>query len=366
MKIAYIINSVESGGAALPVPAITKVMRDAGHHVEVFALTRRNGLAIEPLENAGLTLHIRPGTRKDHLPALRWLHKQMRAYKPDVIWTSLSRATLLGQMVGQWQHIPVVSWQHSARLKPLNAALLGRFKNRSALWVADSSCVAEQTRRTLGVTPDRLVEWPIFRADPDVPTASPWQPGTPVRIGTLGRLHPVKGYDTLCAAVALLQNRPDLPPFEVLIGGEGEERPHLEALIAKGQLPIQILGHIKDPSIFLSRLHLYVQPSLWEGFCLAAHEAMLASLPVVASNAGEIPSSITPQTGRIVPPQDSAALASALEDLLKQPQHLADMGQHARATVLARFGAQHFDRIGRDILARVEQIVAHNIKTTTA
>lgn len=95
MKIAYIINSVESGGAALPVPAITKVMRDAGHHVEVFALTRRNGLAIEPLENAGLTLHIRPGTRKDHLPALRWLHKQMRAYKPDVIWTSLSRATLL-------------------------------------------------------------------------------------------------------------------------------------------------------------------------------------------------------------------------------------------------------------------------------
>ncbi|MCP1242430.1 glycosyltransferase [Acetobacter lambici] len=360
MKIAYIINSVESGGAALPVPAITKVMRDAGHHVEVFALTRRNGLAIEPLQDAGLTLHIRPGTRKDHLAALRWLNRQMRSYKPDVLWTSLSRATLLGQMVGKWQHIPVVSWQHSARLKPFNAALLRHFKNRSALWVADSSCVAEQTRLTLGVTPDHLVEWPIFRADPHMPTAAPWQPGTPVRIGTLGRLHPVKGYDTLCAAIALLQTRPGLPPFEVLIGGEGEERPHLEDLIARDGLPIQILGHIKDPSIFLTQLHLYTQPSLWEGFCLAAHEAMLAALPVVASDAGEIPSSITPQTGRIVPPQNITALADALEDLLKQPEHLAAMGQRARASVLARFGAQQFDQIGQNILARVEQIVAKN------
>ncbi len=358
MKIAYVINSVEGGGAASPVPAITKVMRDAGHHVEVFALTRRDGLAIEPMHNAGLTLHIRPGTRKDHGPALRWLNGQMRAYKPDVIWTSLSRATLLGQIVGQWRHIPVVSWQHSARLKPFNAYLLRRFKNKTALWVADSSCVAEQTRNTLGVTAKHLVEWPIFRADADFPTATPWQPGTTVRIGTLGRLHPVKGYDTLCAAIAKLQSHADLPPFEVLIAGEGEERTKLEGLIAQNNLPVRILGHVKNPSEFLAHLHLYVQPSLWEGFCLAAHEAMLAALPVIASRAGEMPSTITPQTGRIVPPRDVDALASALHALLKHPEHLASMGQQARSNVLARFGAQHFDQTGRAILARVEQIVA--------
>ncbi|MFT9423905.1 MAG: glycosyltransferase [Acetobacter syzygii] len=357
MKIAYIINSVEGGGAALPVPAITKVMRDAGHHVEVFALTRRNGLAIEPLEDAGLTLHIRPGTRKDHVAAIRWLNQQMHHYKPDVLWTSLSRATLLGQLVGQWQNIPVVSWQHSARLKPFNAALLRRFKTKSALWVADSSCVAEQTRLTLGVLPDQLVEWPIFRADPHTPTASPWQLGSPIRIGTLGRLHPVKGYDTLCAAIAKLQARPDLPPFEVVIGGEGEERPTLEGLIARDKLPVRILGHIKNPAVFLTHLHLYVQPSLWEGFCLAAHEAMLAALPVVASDAGEMSATITPQTGRLVPPKDVNALANALEELLRHPMQLAAMGQNARSTVLTHFGAQQFDQTGQRILARVEQIV---------
>lgn len=358
MKIAYVINSVEGGGAASPVPAITQVMRDAGHHVEVFALTRRDGLAVEPMHAAGLTVHIRPGTRKDHGAALYWLDRQMRRYRPDVIWTSLSRATLLGQIVGQWRHVPVVSWQHSARLKRFNAFLLRRFKNKTALWVADSSCVAEQTRQTLHISPEHLVEWPIFRADAAFPTATPWQPGTPLRIGALGRLHPVKGYDILCAAIARLQTCTDLPPFEVLIAGEGEERKKLEGLIAQDRLPVRILGHVKNPAGFLSHLHLYVQPSLWEGFCLAAHEAMLAGLPVIASRAGEMPSTITPRTGRIVPPQDVEALTHALHELLQHPEQLADMGLNARTTVLDRFGAARFDQTGRAILARVEQIVA--------
>lgn len=358
MKIAYVINSVEGGGAASPVPAITQVMREAGHHVEVFALTRRDGLAVEPMHKAGLTVHIRPGTRKDHGAALHWLNGQMRSYRPDVLWTSLSRATLLGQIVGQWRHVPVVSWQHSARLKPFNAFLLRRFKNKSALWVADSSCVAEQTRQTLHISPEHLVEWPIFRADAAFPTASPWQPGTTLRIGALGRLHPVKGYDILCAAIARLQSCPDLPPFEVLIAGEGEERKKLEKLIAQDNLPVRILGHVKNPSGFLANLHLYVQPSLWEGFCLAAHEAMLAALPVIASRAGEMPSTITPQTGRIVPPRDVEALTHALHGLLQQPEQLAGMGLNARATVLDRFGAARFDQTGRAILDRVERIVA--------
>ncbi|OUJ11930.1 glycosyltransferase [Acetobacter okinawensis] len=357
MKIAYVINSVEGGGAASPVPAITQVMREAGHHVEVFALTRRDGLAIEPMHKAGLSVHIRPGTRKDHGPALYWLNRQMRTYQPDVIWTSLSRATLLGQIVGQWRHVPVISWQHSARLKPFNAFMLRRFRDKTALWVADSSCVAEQTRQTLGISPEHLVLWPIFRADASFPIATPWQPGTIVRIGALGRLHPVKGYDILCAAIARLQSLPDLPPFEVLIAGEGEERPKLEKLIARGNLPVRIMGHVKNPAGFLSQLHLYVQPSLWEGFCLAAHEAMLAGLPVIASRAGEMPATITPQTGRIVPPQDVEALTSALYELLRQPDQLALMGQRARSTVLDRFGAARFDQTGRTILARVEQIV---------
>ncbi|GBQ98085.1 glycosyltransferase [Asaia lannensis] len=354
MKIAYVINSVEGGGAALPVPAITQVMRDNGHEVIVLALTRRDGRAIKPMLQSGLTVHVREGGRKDHLAALSWLNREIREQKPDLIWTSLTRATLLGQLVGLRRRIPVVSWQHSARLKPANARLLRLMRGLSRLWIADSTCVEHETERKLGLPADKLTCWPIFRATNDFPVALPWTEAAPVRIGSLGRLHPVKGYDVLCAAIALLRNIEHLPAFEVHIAGEGEERDRLAAMIARDNLPIILDGYNADPRQFLSTLQIYVQPSHWEGLCLAAHEALLCGVPVIASEAGELPHTITQSCGRIVPPNDPEALALALADLLRDPSLLAAMGQTGRERVLSRFDAQSFDRRGSEILARLE------------
>lgn len=355
MKIAYVINSVEGGGAALPVPAITQVMRENGHEVIVLALTRRDGRAIKPMLQAGLTVHVREGGRKDHLPALLWLDREIGEQRPDVVWTSLTRATLLGQLVGFRRRLPVVSWQHSARLKPANARLLRLMRGLSRLWIADSTCVELETERKLGLPSDKLTCWPIFRADNAFPVAPAWSAPSPVRIGSLGRLHPVKGYDVLCAAVKLLQKMADIPAFEVHIAGEGEERDRLAALIARDNLPVILDGYNADPRQFLSTLHVYVQPSHWEGLCLAAHEAMLCGVPVIASEAGELPHTITQSCGRIVPPDNPEALALALADLLRAPERLSDMGRIGRARVLDRFDADSFDRRGAEILARLER-----------
>lgn len=357
MRIAYIINSVEGGGAALPVPAVTRIMRERGHHVEIFALSRRDGRAIAPMEQEGLRVHVRDGAPGDHLAAFSWLKRRIQAFSPTVIWTSLTRATLMGQLIGAWRHCPVISWQHSARLKPANARMLRLLRSRTSLWIADSHCVEKTTRETLGIPSEKLACWPIFRANADVPLATPWQAGQPVRIGSLGRLHPVKGYDVLCQALARLRQKNGLPPFEVLIAGEGEERAHLEALIAQDDLPVRLAGYIEHPKDFLATLHAYVQPSFWEGLCLAAHEAMLAGLPVIASAVGELPFTITGGMGILVQPRDSQALADAFEKLLCAPDRLAEWGQIGRQRVLERFSAEHFDGTGHDIVKRVEQIV---------
>ncbi|GAN53769.1 glycosyltransferase family 4 protein [Tanticharoenia sakaeratensis] len=354
MRIAYIINSVEGGGAALPVPDVTRLMRRLGHEVRVFALTRRDGRAIVPMVASGLGVDVREGGVRDHVSALRWLLRELRDWQPTLLWTSLSRATLLGQIAGQRLHLPVVSWQHSARLKPANAFLLRARRHRSLLWIADSSSVAAQTIKTLRIPADDLVIWPIFRADPATPVARPWQPGEPVRIGTLGRLHPVKGFDALIEAAALLRETSALPPLSFSIAGEGAERGRLEALAQARGVDVTFTGYCANPLDYLRTLHLYAQPSHWEGLCLAAHEAMLCGLPVVASNAGEIPYTVEPgKTGLIVPPKNPRALAGALHTLLSQPQNLAEMGARARTRVLARFGAEAFDRTGSRIIDRV-------------
>ena len=100
MRIAYVINSVEGGGAASPVPAVLGVLRDGGASVAVFALTPRDRRGEAAMQAAGIDVHVRDGGEGDHLAALRWLDDRLAAWAPTHLWTSLTRATLLGQLVG--------------------------------------------------------------------------------------------------------------------------------------------------------------------------------------------------------------------------------------------------------------------------
>lgn len=357
MKIAYVINSVEGGGAAAPVPAVARVLATHGARVMVLALTPRDGRGLPAMARAGLSVNVRDGAERDHLAALRWLDRQIGHDPPDVIWTSLTRATLLGQLVGARRGIPVVSWQHAAYLKPANRILLRATRRLSALWVGDSESVTALTASRLGVAGDRLATWPLFAADETAPRARGWRSGDTLRLGSLGRLHPVKGYDVLIAALAYLQAQGFRSPtsFEVAIAGEGAEREALQAAAASAGVDcLRLEGFIDNPRSWLADLHGYLQPSRSEGLCIAAHEAMQAGLPIIASAVGELPHSVVQgETGWVVPPADPRALAAALRDLLANPERLAGMGEAARERLFARFGAEAFEAAGAAVLARL-------------
>jgi glycosyltransferase involved in cell wall biosynthesis len=352
IRIAYVINSVEGGGAASPVPAVLGVLRDGGAEVVVFALTARDRRGETAIRAAGFDVHVRDGGETDHAAALRWLDASLRHWAPTHLWTSLTRATLLGQIVGLRRGWPVVSWQHAAFLKLANRILLRAMQRLSRLWVGDSAAVTALTAERLHVPPDRLILWSIFRADPAARQALPWREGQTVRIGSLGRLHRVKGYDVLIEALALVETR---MRYEVVIAGDGAERAALSARAqALGVTTLRFAGYAADPAAFLADCHVYVQPSRSEGLCVAAHEAMQAGLPVVASAVGELPGSIVEgETGFTVPPGDPVALANALSRLLADPPRLAAMGQAGRARVLATFGPERFAATGRAILERM-------------
>jgi glycosyltransferase involved in cell wall biosynthesis len=357
MRIFYVINSLEGGGAALPVPAVAKVLADQGAKVEILVLTRRDGRALPPMTRQGLEVHVRPGGEKDHAAALAWLDRMVAEQQPDLLWTSLTRATLLGQIVGLRRGVPVVSWQHSAYLKTANRLLLRATQGLSDLWIGDSHSVTALTASRLKVKSDRLTTWPLFAADPTAPQATPWRPGETLRLGALGRLHTAKGYDVLIKALAQLRANGFVPPtpFQVEIAGEGAQREHLQAMIHHAGLDnVQLVGFRDAPREFLSGLHLYLQPSRREGLCIAVHEAMQAGLPALVTAVGEMPYSVVDGlTGRVVPPRDSEELAKALKRLLLAPDKLAGMGETARSLVLERFGAARFAARGAEIFARL-------------
>ncbi|AXB76561.1 glycosyltransferase [Novosphingobium sp. P6W] len=354
-RLAYAINSLEGGGAALPVPAILGVLRGAGVQVRVLALTRRDGRALPAMEAAGLDIVIRDGGETDHLAAARWLGRELRGWGATHLWTSLSRATILGLMVGPRLGIPVVCWQHNAFLKPWNERLLRLLQTRAALWVADSRVVAGLTAERLGVSADRLATWPIYAADPAMPQAGPWQQGEMLRLGSLGRLHPAKGYDVLIAALARLRAdgfRPPVP-FEIAIAGDGGEGERLAALAGTAGIgELRFAGYSPAPRAFLAGLHLYLQPSRREGFCIAGHEALTAGLPVVASRVGELAFSVRPQVnGWLAVPGDPQSLAAALREALADPGALAAFGLRGRTQMLEDYSQAHFERTGKAIWA---------------
>lgn len=362
-RIAYVVNSMEGGGAALPLPDVVAVLEAAGARVRVLALSRRDGRAAPALEAAGVDLRVCPAGPRDHAAAMLWLLRELRAHRPALIWTSLVQATLLGQVAGLLTRTPVVSWQHNARLKPANLALLRATRRSSALWVADSEAVAALTRARLGLEGDAVRVWPLLLARPPARAPALRREGEPWRIGSLGRLHPNKGYDVLVEALALLLAKtPGLRgALKVTVGGEGAQRPALEAAARRAGLDdgtLRFAGFQASPDAYLAGLHAYVQPSRAEGLCIAAHQAMAAGLPVVVSNVGEAPVTAAGGAGRVVPPGDAPALAAALRALTADPAAAARMGGAARARVLERFGEDRFRAAGADVAARALALVA--------
>lgn len=360
IRVAYVINSLEGGGAALPAPFVIKEMRGHGALVRLFALSRRDGRAAAALDAAGIDYRVSAAGKADHLRSARWLWKELVEFQPTVIWTSLTQATAVGQILGKLSHVPVVSWQHNAFLKPANHRLLRLTRGLTSLWVADSSSVAQLTAARLGVDPADVMVWPLFRADASAPSAQACPDGARFRLGSLGRLHPNKGYDILIDALALIHaGRPDLPDhFDMIIGGEGAERQSLtERAIRKNVRNLTFAGFESHAPQFLAGLHGYVQPSRGEGLCIAAHEAMQAGLPAIVSEVGEMGRTIqNGKTGYVTPPGDPDALARAIVALVTDKIRSRAMGLKARAHVLDRFSSTRFSEAGLAIFRRLEWI----------
>jgi glycosyltransferase involved in cell wall biosynthesis len=156
-------------------------------------------------------------------------------------------------------------------------------------------------------------------------------------IGVSGRLEPQKGIDVLLHALVRL------PQAALRVVGEGSFRAELEQLASRLGVADRVtwVGWSADPRRELESVDVFVQPSRFEAFPLAILEAMLAGLPVVATDVGSVADAIIDgETGTLVRPEDPVALADAVAALLEDPQARAAIGDRARARVLEHFSAK--------------------------
>ena len=159
-------------------------------------------------------------------------------------------------------------------------------------------------------------------------------------IFALGRHVYYKGFDYLIQAMRLLPSDTLL-----LLGGCGPKTLELQQLSAKLGLSDQVifLGRIPDEELpyYYHGCEIFCMPSVEssEAFGLVQMEAMACGKPIVCCelNNGVTYLNRSTETGLVVPPRNSEALAAALNELLANEEKRSEYGKEAYARVLQEF-----------------------------
>ena len=149
-------------------------------------------------------------------------------------------------------------------------------------------------------------------------------------LGTVARVTPLKGIEDAIRAVAILKK--EFPDVSYIVVGDGVGLEACQALATELGVSeaVNFVGYRKDIETYLSRMDLFVFPSLKEGMGIALVEAMAQGLATVATNIGGIPEVITPECGILVPPKSPDEIAEKVAFLLRDHALREQMGAFAK------------------------------------
>ncbi len=332
----FVINELLLGGAQRVLLDQARGLDRSRFTPEVASLEVVPDGAMTPaFREAGLPLHL---LRKAHEPqwfALRRLHAIMWRGLPDIVHTHLAVAGIAGRCMARAHRVErIVTTLHNLsdweerRASPLRA--LDRHTLRFAhAVVAVSDAVG---RAAANVSPEltpRLstvhngVSLATFEGATAERAAARAELGIAPDafvVGSVARLDPRKGLDTLIEAAALAVAR--VPQLHVMIVGDGPERGRLEALVAARGLGQHVSLRAHEPRVrgHLAAMDVFAAPSITEGLGVAIIEALAAGVPGLASRVGGIPEILEPdaahaarlECGMLLPPADPAAWADAI------------------------------------------------------
>ena len=203
----------------------------------------------------------------------------------------------------------------------------------------------------LGTTPSRFrpgVDASAVRAKYGLNVGGPW-------LLTVARLEWHKGIDTVIRAMAAV--RAAHPTARYAVAGNGDRLAAFEQLrdeLGLGDV-VRFLGVVAEddlPALY-NAADLYVGASrrvegLVEGFGISLVEAAASGLAVVGGRSGGVPEAVTHgETGILVDPDDPAAVAAGINELLGNPERCKRLGAAGREAVESYY---NWDRVAKDLM----------------
>jgi glycosyltransferase involved in cell wall biosynthesis len=270
---------------------------------------------------------------------MRAHRRAFRELKGDIIQFNLSMASscqwaiavavfMPGTKVVAVENSSMGAWSSTSRL--LKRVTSPRLRAHLAVGEATARFLEEQSGLARG-----SIET-MYHGVADVPLDVAHDGEGPV-ICNIARHDPVKGVDVLLDAMPLVD-----PEVRLVQIGGGPLRDELVArrdrLGLRDRVEFRELPWEDRVADLLAGFDLFVLPSRIEGLPVSIMEAMLAGLPIVVTDVGSVREEVVDgENGLIVPPEDPAALAGAINELMADPDRRARMGQRSREIASERF-----------------------------
>lgn len=341
-SIFLMTNSFETGGSERQFSLMAKALRQRGFSLLIGCIQKngpfQSGLGEITEFPCGGSLYA-PESWASRIHLARFLrHRGIKIAHAFDLYSNLmlipaARLAGVPAVLGSHRQIGVCFRPSQLRAQALGLRLSHRVVCNSRA-AAQSLFDQGLPQRKIEVIPNGLPSDVFAPAAPALP-----QSPEKLRVGMVARMNnPVKNYPGFLHAAARLA--PKFPQLDFVLVGDGPLRPELEQLAKSLGLEGRalFLGDRRDIPAVLASLDVSVLNSFSESLSNAILESMAAGLPVVATHVGGNSDLVGEgETGFLIPSDDEAALAGAIERLVAQPDLRAAFGRKGREIALANY-----------------------------
>lgn len=359
MRVLMVVRPA-SAGMKEHVLALARGLVARGHEVE-FAVPVTSEIT-ESARAAGFTAHdiplVGPLNPIQDPRAVRKLALLIHSGDFDVVHAHGFKAGFIGRLAVRTAGggpRPFIVTVHNHVLTRTDARATARWRYRTVerslerfvtRYIAVSAAIASELTGAYNLPPEKVF---VVRNGVDItpflseqnPAAARESLGVPVGVPVVGlaaRFSAQKGLRDLVNAIPEVVRR--VPNVRVVIGGSGPLESKLRTQATALGIADSIVwpGHVLNMPRFLSALDVFVSPATTEAFGIALVEAAAAGVPTIATRVGGVPEVILDgETGLLVAPHDTTALAGAIIGLLDDRHTAIKLGEHARRRAIMEF-----------------------------
>jgi glycosyltransferase involved in cell wall biosynthesis len=336
MKVLHIIIGLDIGGAELMLKRLVESHQgnpDYGHSVISLTGIGKVGLDLRASGIEVMSLSMRSAL---DAPRILWrLVKLIRSIRPDIVQTWMYHADLLGGLAARLAGTRQIIWGVrcsglTPAGKPMTQRIVSLCSWTSYFLPKAIVCCAETARlvhKNQGYDDSKMLVIPNgydlsrFSVNSTMRDESRRDFGfndDEVVVGIVGRFDPLKDYRNFLRAAAIVATKIEKVKFLMVGRRINLENSELKKWLDEDGFASRflLLGERSDvPECMAAMDMLCMSSSKEEGFPNVVCEAMAMSVPCVATDSGDA-SEIIADTGRIVPPGDSNALADALISMI--------------------------------------------------